>query len=126
RGEAAADLVRRLPFRAVDASGVAKDELRREVRRRRAAIPAAERLEAAAAIEVLVLALPAVAGARTVLVFYAFGSEVPTTGMTERLLASGHRLLLPFLVEGAMEAAEVRAGDSLVHTSYGPKEPAHR
>src|SRR5207302_6795888 len=53
-------------------------------------------------------------------------TEVPTSGMAERLLASGRRLLLPFLAEGAMEAAEVPPGQSLVSTAYGPKEPAHR
>jgi 5-formyltetrahydrofolate cyclo-ligase len=103
-----------------------KEALRAEMRRRRAAIPAAERLAAAAAIDDVVLSLPEIAAARTVMLFYSFGSEVPTSGMAERLLAGGHRLLLPFLETGAMEAGEVRPGDSLVRTSYGPKEPAHR
>jgi 5-formyltetrahydrofolate cyclo-ligase len=109
-----------------DVSESTKDELRARMRRARAAIPAADRLTAARRIEDFVLALPAVAGARTVLLFYSFGSEVPTSGMAERLLAGGRRLLLPFLVDGAMDAAEVRPGESLVYTSYGPKEPPHR
>jgi len=104
----------------------AKEAMRHEMRARRAALGAPERLAAAATVEEAVLAHPAVRGARTILVFYSFGSEVPTSGLIERLLAGGHRVLLPFLDGGAMEAAEVRPGETLVHTSYGPKEPARR
>ncbi|MFL5798140.1 MAG: 5-formyltetrahydrofolate cyclo-ligase [Actinomycetota bacterium] len=107
-------------------SVAAKEELRARMRRARAGLPPAERLTAARRIEDLVLGLPAVNGARTVLMFYSFGSEVPTSGIAERLLAGGGRVLLPFLEADAMEAAEVRPGESLVHTSYGPKEPARR
>ncbi len=103
-----------------------KEAMRREMRARRAAVGVPERLAAAAAIEEAVLALPAVREAGTVLVFYSFGSEVPTSGLVERLLAGGHRVLLPFLDAGNMEAAEVLPGETLVHTSYGPKEPARR
>ncbi len=103
-----------------------KEDLRARMRRARAGLPPAERLAAARRIEDLVLGLPAVAGARTVLMFYSFGSEVPTAGMAERLLVGGRRLLLPFLEGDAMEAAEVLPGESLVHTSYGPKEPLRR
>jgi 5-formyltetrahydrofolate cyclo-ligase len=107
-------------------SNLAKDELRARMRRARAGMPAEERLAAARRIEELVLELPAIVRAGTVLLFYSFGSEVPTAGMAERLLAGGRRLLLPFLVDDAMDAAEIRPGESLVHTSYGPKEPPHR
>jgi 5-formyltetrahydrofolate cyclo-ligase len=103
-----------------------KDQLRARMRRARAALSPARRLAAARRIEDLVMALPAVAGARTVLLFSSFGSEVPTAGMAERLLVAGHHLLLPLLEEGAMEAAEVRPGESLVDTTYGPKEPPRR
>jgi 5-formyltetrahydrofolate cyclo-ligase len=65
--------------------------------------------------------------ARTVMLFYSFGSEVGTSGMAARVLGSGKRLLLPFLDEAAgMEAAEVKPGTSLTVTPYGPREPAHR
>src|SRR6266511_5677026 len=87
-----------------------KEAMRREMRARRAAVGVPERLAAAAAIEEAVLALPAVREAGTVLVFYSFGSEVPTSGLVERLLAGGHRVLLPFLDAGNMEAAEVLPG----------------
>jgi 5-formyltetrahydrofolate cyclo-ligase len=35
-------------------------------------------------------------------------------------------VLLPFLTEDSMEAAEVRPGDPLHPTDYGPREPARR
>ncbi len=70
--------------------------------------------------------LPEVTSATSVLVFYSFGSEVPTAEMAERLLSSGKRLLLPYLDATGMEAAEVRSGDRLVETDYGPKEPGRR
>jgi len=71
--------------------------------------------------------LPAVGAARTILIFYSFGSEVATGEISERLVTGGRRVLLPFL-EGShrMEAAELRPGRPPVSTSYGPKEPADR
>jgi len=73
------------------------------------------------------LELPELAGARIVMVFYSFGAEIPTTGLTERLLREGRRVLLPYLDDaGAMEAAELRPDDVPVVTRYGPKEPPRR
>jgi 5-formyltetrahydrofolate cyclo-ligase len=96
------------------------------MRRRRQAVPAAERERLAGRVEETLFALPEVAAAGTILLFYSFGSEVATAGMAERVLAEGKRLLLPYLEDQVMEAAEVRPGDRLVPTSYGPKEPARR
>jgi len=104
----------------------AKRALRAEMRRRREALPGADRRAASARIEELVLSLPEVEGAGTVLLFSSFGSEVDTSAVADRLLAGGHRLLLPYLGTGGMEAAEVKPGDSLIPTSYGPKEPPGR
>lgn len=70
--------------------------------------------------------MPEFASARTVLLFYSFGSEVATRGMAARALADGKRLLLPYLEGGTMEAAEVRSDDELVPTGYGPREPGRR
>jgi 5-formyltetrahydrofolate cyclo-ligase len=66
--------------------------------------------------------------ASTVLIFYSFGSEVPTAGIAARLASGGTRVLLPFLEEGTMAAAEFVPGTKgdLVRTTYGPKEPAGR
>ncbi len=104
----------------------AKAELRSAMRAARAAVPEAERVRLAAFVEEALFALPEVAGARTALLFYAFGSEIPTVSMRERFLEGGTRLLLPYLAHGAMEAAEVLPGDVLSRTDYGPKEPSNR
>jgi 5-formyltetrahydrofolate cyclo-ligase len=106
--------------------GPAKRALRERMRRLRSGIPAPERARLGELVEANLFALPEVGAARTILLFYSFGSEVATRGMAERALADGKRLLLPYLEEGAMEAAEVRSQDDLVPSGYGPREPAHR
>ena len=104
-----------------------KEDLRRSMRRLRAAIPPAERARLAELIEEAVFGVPEVRQARTILLFYSFGTEVATAGMTQRILGSGRRLLLPYLADdGTMEAAEVRPGDPLEPTEYGPREPSTR
>jgi 5-formyltetrahydrofolate cyclo-ligase len=80
----------------------------------------------AVAIEAGLMELPAVRAARVMLLFWSFGSEVPTDGIARRLHSEGRRVLLPYLTGSRMEAAELRDGDALVPTSYGPMEPADR
>ncbi len=107
------------------ASSMTKEELRASMRRVRAAIPPAERSRLAELIEEGLFNLPDVVDAETILLFYSFGTEVATAGMAERILEAGKRLLLPYLADdGSMEAAEVRRGDPLAPSSYGPREPA--
>jgi 5-formyltetrahydrofolate cyclo-ligase len=103
-----------------------KDALREGMRRVRAAIPPAERSARSARVEARLLALPELRDARTVLLFYSFGTEVPTAVLARRLLERGFRVLLPYLAGDGMEAAEVRPGSRLEATDYGPKEPADR
>jgi 5-formyltetrahydrofolate cyclo-ligase len=101
-----------------------KEELRGSMRRLRAAVPPGERSRLAELVEEALFGLPDVLDAETILLFYSFGTEVATAGMTERILGSGKRLLLPYLSDdGSMEAAEVRRGETLEPTSYGPREP---
>jgi 5-formyltetrahydrofolate cyclo-ligase len=92
----------------------------------RSEIGAEERVALAADIQANLFRLPQVKEAQTILVFYSFGSEVPTAGIVQRFLDSGTRVLLPFLTDREMEAAELRPGDSLASTTYGPKEPNDR
>ncbi|MFN2543165.1 MAG: 5-formyltetrahydrofolate cyclo-ligase [Actinomycetota bacterium] len=106
--------------------GEAKQRLRNRMRAARAAISPAERPVLAGRAESRLLALPEVRDARCVLLFYSFGSEIPTAVLIRRLLARGRRILLPYLTEESMEAAEVRRGDPLEPTTYGPREPTHR
>jgi 5-formyltetrahydrofolate cyclo-ligase len=104
----------------------AKRALRARMRRLREAVTGPERIRLAMELERRLLALPEFERAGTVLLFYSFGSEVPTRGVADHLLAAGKRLLLPYLSEDDMEAAEVLPGEALVQASYGPKEPSRR
>ena len=103
-----------------------KEALRERMRRVRAAIPPPDRAALAARVEARLLALPELRDARTVLLFYSFGTEIPTAVLARRLLERGYRVLLPYLTGDAMEAAEVRPNTRLEATDYGPKEPAER
>jgi len=93
----------------------------------RAAVPAERREELARAAEQHLFDLPAMAEAKSVLVFYSFGSEIRTSGLIERLTAQGKRVLLPFLDEDRrMEAAALAPGEAAIASTYGPKEPPSR
>ena len=108
-------------------AGGEKDKLRREMARLRASISPPERARLADLVEETLFGIPEVRSAGSVLLFYSFGTEVATGGMAARIVGSGKRLLLPYLTdEGAMEAAEVRQGESLDPTDYGPREPRSR
>jgi 5-formyltetrahydrofolate cyclo-ligase len=96
------------------------------MRAARAAIGPEERARRSRRIEERLLALPEMASARTILLFYSFGSEVATGDMARRVWSDGGRVLLPFLDGGRMQVAEVREGDELVPASYGAKEPSRR
>jgi 5-formyltetrahydrofolate cyclo-ligase len=111
-----------------DPAGIAarKQELRQAMRRIRVAIPPEERTALAARAEARLLALPEIRDAHSVLLFYSFGSEIPTAVLVHRLLERGCRVLLPYLTGDAMEAAEVRMGTPLHPTDYGPREPSRR
>ncbi|HYT79408.1 MAG TPA: 5-formyltetrahydrofolate cyclo-ligase [Actinomycetota bacterium] len=103
-----------------------KDALRARMRGIRSSISPEERIRLSGEIKANVFRLPQVAEAGTILLFYSFGSEVPTTAMIQGLLDSGTRVLLPFVEGPDMDAAELRPGDSLAATTYGPKEPSKR
>jgi len=103
-----------------------KAALRVRMRSMRNSIPAEERIRLAGDIEANLFKLPEIKEAATILLFYSFGSEVPTARIVQRLLDSGKRVLLPVLAGPGMEAAELRPGDSLAATTYGPKEPSTR
>jgi 5-formyltetrahydrofolate cyclo-ligase len=96
------------------------------MRAARAAIGPEERARRSRRIEERLFALPEMASARTILLFYSFGSEVATGGMAARIRTEGKRLLLPYVEGDAMNAAEVREGDELIRAPYGAREPARR
>jgi 5-formyltetrahydrofolate cyclo-ligase len=104
-----------------------KARLRKEMIRLRASIPEHERSRLAELAEETLFGLPEVRSAGAILLFYSFGTEVATGGMASRLLGQGKRLLLPYLKDdGTMEAAEVRPGETLHPSGYGPAEPPSR
>jgi len=104
-----------------------KAALRAEMRSVRRSIPESDRGPLALEVRARLLSLPEIRDAGTVLLFSSFGTEVPTDPIVEGLVAEpGRRLLLPFLEEDRMGAAEFRPGEPLVVTDYGPREPAGR
>lgn len=96
------------------------------MREARAAIPEDERVRLSSLIEDRLFALPEMTPARTVLIFYSFGTEVGTHSITERARGDGKRVLLPYLDGSVMEATEVERDSKLVQARYGAREPARR
>ena len=104
-----------------------KERLRRQMREARARVPVERRVAFAERVASHLFRLPELTEARTVMVFYSFGAEIPTGVLIRRLLWEGRRVLLPFLdEEGAMEAGELLPEDVPLVTAYGPKEPPRR
>ena len=108
-------------------SGSTKSALREDMARLRASIPENERSRLTDLLEETLFALPEIREARSILLFYSFGTEVPTGGMAARIMRAGKTLLFPFLTgSGQMEAAELRPGEALEPSGYGPREPGSR
>jgi 5-formyltetrahydrofolate cyclo-ligase len=103
----------------------AKRDVRRRVIALRDRVPPAERDRAAVLVADRFLQLPEVAAAGTVMVFWSFGSEVPTGPLLSALDERGVRLALPLLVEGDIQARAWSVGDPMRGTSFGALEPAN-
>jgi 5-formyltetrahydrofolate cyclo-ligase len=101
----------------------AKRAVRRTVLGIRDAIPPAERERLAGPITARFLDLPEVVSARSVMAFSSFGSEVPTIGVIDGLLARGVLVLLPAIVDGELEARRYEPGGEMTPTSFGALEP---
>jgi 5-formyltetrahydrofolate cyclo-ligase len=102
----------------------AKRSVRHRVLAARDALSAAQRQRASARIADLVLSLPEVEGASTVMVFWSFGSEPDTASLLEALHARRVRVALPRIVEGEMEPRGYAPGDAVTETSFGAWEPS--
>ena len=102
----------------------AKRAVRHRVLAARDAMSASERERASARIVDLVLSLPEVEGASTVMVFWSFGSEADTAPLVEALHARGVRVALPRIVDGDMEPHAYAPGDAVTETSFGAQEPS--
>ena len=102
----------------------AKRDVRRRVLTARDAVSEEEREAAAAAVAARVLELPEVRGAREVMAFSSFGSELSMDPLIERLTDAGVTVGLPAIVDGDLEVRTYRPGDPTTTTSFGAEEPA--
>jgi 5-formyltetrahydrofolate cyclo-ligase len=101
----------------------AKRRIRREVLAERDAASTTVRQEWGRRVAERFLALPEIRRATTILLFWSFGSEVPTRPLIDRLHERGVTVALP-RIEGA-ELVPVRyvPGDPTTLTSFGAEEP---
>ncbi|MGE5227360.1 MAG: 5-formyltetrahydrofolate cyclo-ligase [Planctomycetaceae bacterium] len=102
----------------------AKRAVRRAVLAARDAVPEVERARRGARVAERFLGLPEVMAAGSVLLFWSFGSEVPTPPLIEALHARGVRTALPRIVEGEIEVRSFLPGDPMTETSFGAREPS--
>lgn len=100
-----------------------KRALRSGSRSRRDPLPPQERAEKSAKITDRLLGLPEVRAARTVMLFWSFGSEVETGEMIEGLAAMGKELALPRVEGTDIIATHYRPGDPVREAWFGAREP---
>lgn len=102
----------------------AKRAVRTMVLARRDAMSAEQRAEASEAIAARFLGLEQVHRARTVMVFWSFGSEVATGPIIDALHERGITVVLPTIVRGELQPRTWAPGEPLTTTSFGAEEPA--
>lgn len=102
----------------------AKREVRRRVLAERDAIATTERARLSDIVAQRTLALPEVDRAKTVMVFWSFGSELDTAPLLRGLHGRGVIVALPRIVDGALEPRPYRPGDVMTTTTFGALEPA--
>jgi 5-formyltetrahydrofolate cyclo-ligase len=83
-----------------------------------------QREVAGRAIVERLLSLPEIARAKTVMVFWSFGSEIDTAALLTRLHERGARVALPKIAVGDLEARTYVPGDPVTMTSFGAAEPS--
>jgi 5-formyltetrahydrofolate cyclo-ligase len=101
----------------------AKRAVRARVLGRRDEIDGGERSRRGEMILDRFLSLPEVDAARTVMAFWAFGSEVPTDPLISRLVERGVTVALPRIVDGLLEPRTWRPGEPVTQTHFGAREP---
>lgn len=105
---------------------MSKPELRKLVRRRLEAMTPAERVRAGARIAELVWTLPAMAGARTLLLYAALPEEVPTEAIAREARRRGVEVTYPRCLPESREMAlhRIAREEELVPGQYGLLEPS--
>lgn len=86
-------------------------------------LPAEEQLRAGNIIQSALTALPEYAAARSVALYTAFRSEVPTTGLLRQALSVGKEVLLPAVVGHGLVFRRIRCETDLLPGRYGILEP---
>ena len=102
----------------------AKRRIRREVLAARDALPDAHRDAVGARIVDRFLELPEVEAATTVMLYWSFGSEVPTGRLIHRLHERGVAVALPRIEGADLVPVPFAPGDATEPTSFGAREPA--
>lgn len=100
-----------------------KAALRADARARRDSLSPEERTEKSALITERLLGLHELMVARSVMLFWSFGSEVETQGVMERLIAMGKELALPRVEGREIVPVAYKPGDPLREAWFGAKEP---
>jgi 5-formyltetrahydrofolate cyclo-ligase len=103
-----------------------KATVRRLVLAARSRLSAGERSAAGEAVAERLADLPELQGARAVLGFASFGAELPTDPVMAWVLASGRRLLMPYVDGAGLRATEVASVEELAPGYRGIREPVHR
>ncbi|MDR3085868.1 MAG: 5-formyltetrahydrofolate cyclo-ligase [Christensenellaceae bacterium] len=101
-----------------------KAGLRRELAKRRGAIPGRSLLDARIAEHIL--SLPAYRAAKTVMAYAAIRSEPSLFAIFEACFKAGKRLVLPALRGGRMEALEHAPDSALAEGAFHVPEPRGR
>jgi 5-formyltetrahydrofolate cyclo-ligase len=104
----------------------AKRRIRREVLEQRDATPTTLLQEKGERVADRFLGLPEVQGARTIMLFWSFGSEVPTGLLIDRLHERGVALALPRIEDADLAPIPFVPGDPTATTSFGAAEPMGR
>jgi 5-formyltetrahydrofolate cyclo-ligase len=111
---------------AVTNTETRKATVRRLVLAARSRVTPGDRAAAAAAVAERLATLPEADAARALLGFASFGTELPTDPVMAWVLASGRRLLMPFVDGETLSAAEVRSVEELAPGFRGIREPVAR
>jgi 5-formyltetrahydrofolate cyclo-ligase len=101
----------------------AKRDVRREILARRDALDAVTIEAAGEAVAERVLATEVIAPGAVVLVYWSFGSELPTSPLRRRLREAGATVALPRIDGDRLRTIVFDEGDPMTATSFGAMEP---
>jgi 5-formyltetrahydrofolate cyclo-ligase len=101
----------------------AKRRIRQRVLASRDGLRPADRAAMGTLVTARFLALPEVEGAGAIMVFWSFGSEVPTRELIDRLHARQVLIALPRISGHELVPVTYASGDPLRTTAFGAEEP---